>query len=478
MSPKIRPIIIGVSAVCIISVIFYIDFSTERVRISDFPEGSTEFPCLDNDKNVCAWNIDHPNSVPENLFEARMTSLDKLNIIKTVDVDREKIFKIMADVKNYPLILPTNIETIKIIEETNSTITAEETIYELGIRTTLLVKHTFVPYEKHTIEILDGDAKGTKIIANFTEIEDRTKITVDGNLKLDGILHPFTYIALGNINSAMETVISAFVDRALADETEAQKIVNQIYRETLFRLADDEALYHFSSKIENGDMTPDDLRQLIKDSDEFKYNLLPNEMINLNSLSTQSKETVNNLYQELYGRHADPTGLTYWGSMIEIGKMTEDDLRLTIMDSQEYAFNSNILVVDEVSVQNGIPIVLNWSTYNSGGVSPFLQEANSRFGVELGAEDTFNTLVTGYHIYRDHESFHELNFDEICTEDGFCSYEDYLVEADNSYFYQITPITTRGEIAQGCLDHRQVCFGMFEGTQHYPGFTGSTETQP
>ena len=82
MSPKIRPIIIGVSAVCIISVIFYIDFSTERVRISDFPEGSTEFPCLDNDKNVCAWNIDHPNSVPENLFEARMNSLDKLNIIK------------------------------------------------------------------------------------------------------------------------------------------------------------------------------------------------------------------------------------------------------------------------------------------------------------------------------------------------------------------------------------------------------------
>ena len=152
------------------------------------------------------------------------------------------------------------------------------------------------------------------------------------------------------------------------------------------------------------------------------------------------------------------------------------------MDSEEYAFNSSLLVVDEVSVQNGVPIVLSWATYNSGVLSPFLMEANSRYGespIVERAEDAFDTLVTGYHIYRNYEALHKIdNLYEICTENGVCSYEDHSVVEGNSYFYQIAPITHLGEIAQGCLDYKQVCFGMFEGTQHYPGFTGYAETQP
>ena len=163
MSPKIRPIIIGISAVFIISIIFYIDSSTERIKYGDYPEN--QYPCVGNpDSYTCDWNIDHESAVPEDLF-ANRTYSNELTITRIVEVEREKYFKIMADVKNYPVVLPGNIESIKIIEETDSTIIAEEIIFEQGIRTTLLVKHTFVPYEKHTIEILDGDAKGTKIIA-------------------------------------------------------------------------------------------------------------------------------------------------------------------------------------------------------------------------------------------------------------------------------------------------------------------------
>ena len=198
--------------------------------------------------------------------------------------------------------------------------------------------------------------------------------------------------------------------------------------------------------------------------------------------SDEAKKIVDDVYHELFGRFADPNGLQYWGSMIEVGKMTEDDLREAILDSEEYAFNSTLLVVDTVSVQNGVPIVLSWATYNSGFMSPFLVESNSRFGdgqIAERGEDTFNTLVSGYHIYRDNQALERIDdLNEICTEDGFCVYEDHLVEDGNSYFYQITPITSLGEVAQGCLDYRQVCFGIYEGTQHYPGFTGYAETEP
>ena len=480
MSPKIRPIIIGILAVCIISIILYIDFSTERIHYGDYADG--EYPCVtispgethlagqtsDSTRN-CHWNIDHPNAIPENFFKDRKhPPAEKLSMTRIVDVEREKLFKIMADVKNYPEILPKNIISVKIIEETDSSIIAEETIIEQGIRVTLLVKHTFVPYEKHTIEILDGDAKASEIIANFTESDDnKTEIQVETNLKLDGILAPFGFLALGNINSAMDTIISTFADRAIADETESERIVNQIYTEILNRPADETALFHYSPRIQSGEMTLDDLRQLLLDSNEFRFNLLPSEIKLSHELSDETKRIVNNLYTELLGRHADVDGIIHWGSMIEANKMTHDDLRHVIMTSTEYVYTSDLLIVDDVSIQDGIPIVLNWSVYKLDS-SPFLPDQGD--------------LVIGYHIYRDHKSLVEIkNLDQICSEGG-CTYEDHGIVEGNSYLYQIAPITFfRGHqavVGEGCLDMDAVCFGLFTGTKHYPSFTGYAKTQP
>ena len=84
MNPKKRlPIFLGISAVLIISSLLYIDFTTERIYQSD--------PLFETDR---------PNAVPDNLFPSK--SVDKITVTRTIDIDREKIFKIMADVKNYP----------------------------------------------------------------------------------------------------------------------------------------------------------------------------------------------------------------------------------------------------------------------------------------------------------------------------------------------------------------------------------------
>ena len=49
--------------------------------------------------------------------------------------------------------------------------------------------------------------------------------------------------------------------------------------------------------------------------------------------------------------------------------MTENDLRITILRSEEYAYYTDSLVVDDVTVQDGIPIVLSWPLHTS--VDPF-----------------------------------------------------------------------------------------------------------
>ena len=89
--------------------------------------------------------------------------IDKqIKLTKLVDVDKENIFEIMSSPELYPKVLPEIVVEVKIINQTGNVIFAEETISELGLRKKMLVKHELFPFNKHIIEILDGDANGTK----------------------------------------------------------------------------------------------------------------------------------------------------------------------------------------------------------------------------------------------------------------------------------------------------------------------------
>lgn len=61
------------------------------------------------------------------------------------------------------------------------------------------------------IEILDGDAKGSKIIISFTASGSETRITVNAEGHFRGILIPFAYLTRQNYESAMNTIINEFV---------------------------------------------------------------------------------------------------------------------------------------------------------------------------------------------------------------------------------------------------------------------------
>ena len=206
MNSKITGVYLGILGAIIISVLLYIDFSTERIYQDD-PR----------------FFADHPNAVPDHVLSG-IKSIEEISLTRIVEVERETIFKIMADVNNYPYILPKNIISVEILEQDESTIIAEEEIIEQGIRAKLLVKHTFIPYEKQIIEILEGDAKGTKITANFVQLDNSTEITTDVDLELHGILSPFGFLAKGNINSAMNTVILTFSEYAKGNLSDSEKI--------------------------------------------------------------------------------------------------------------------------------------------------------------------------------------------------------------------------------------------------------------
>ena len=206
----------------------------------------------------------------------------ELQITKIVDVNQEEAFLIMADIKNYPNILPRNIISVNIINQTDNNVLAEYEVVEHGIRAKLLVSHTMYPYDKHIVEVMDGDAKGTKLMQDFTTINTEieklpecdqsfdgcTKIDSRVELNLKGLLSPFSYLPKGNLDHASDTVISSFTNYMQLSKNETKKIIDDLYREILLRPADTESFEYWGSLLENGKITKLELRKSILKSEE------------------------------------------------------------------------------------------------------------------------------------------------------------------------------------------------------------------
>ena len=207
----------------------------------------------------------------------------ELEITKFVDLNQEEAFLIMTDVKNYPKILPRNIISANIINQIDNNVLAEYEIIEHGIRAKLLVNHTIYPYDKHVMEVTDGDAKGTKLIQDFrtidlreclvmelraSEFDECTRIDSRVELNLKGLLSPFGYLPKGNLDHATNTVITSFTDYMELSKNETKKIIDDLYREILQRPADTEAFEYWGSLLENEKITKLELRKSILKSEE------------------------------------------------------------------------------------------------------------------------------------------------------------------------------------------------------------------
>ena len=130
-----------------------------------------------------------------------------------VDVEKTKLFDVMADVENYPSIFPENFVSVKILNKTSNSILSLETVKEAGVQITFQVKHTMIPYESHQISILDGEAEGTNIVVWFNDFDvNKTQISAKLDLRLKGIMAPFGIIPDQNIKHAFNTILNGFIE--------------------------------------------------------------------------------------------------------------------------------------------------------------------------------------------------------------------------------------------------------------------------
>ena len=280
--------------------------------------------------------------------------LDEIKTESTFNVDKEIIFDVMANVGNYHSILPENVLSVKIIEEETNLIIAEYILIERGIKVTVLAKHTLTPYNEHVIEILDGDAKGTKIIQTFIEDEGLTKISTDVELKLKGMLKPLYFLPKNNFAHAIGSVNTNFVEYAEMFNSPNMKIIDDIYRDLLLRPVDHESLEYWLPQLKSGLINTDDIRNELLNSKEKKmtdlHYLSTDEKIM--RISDKNKTIIENLYLDLLNRPVDKDGLAYWGLLLENELSTEKGIK-------EQLYNS----LEAVSVRKWIAIDLDTFGY-------------------------------------------------------------------------------------------------------------------
>ena len=279
--------------------------------------------------------------------------LSNIIVTETVDVETEKIFTIMADVENYPHVLPKNVLSVKKLEETNSSLVYEMTVQEKGFETTLLVRHDLFPYDEQILTVIDGDAENTVIHQKFQKQDNSTKLITDIEINLSGILSPFQYIPRTNFNHAMGTVLVSFAEYA-TEKTKNERIVDDLYREILKRPADQEGLDYFTALLEKNEITPELIKLALYASEEYIFSL-PLELKDVDELTDETKNTINEIYEIILKRAPDTEGMQHFGSLLEGDRgVTELYIITELLKSSEFDTLPSETRVDEFVGYNKI----------------------------------------------------------------------------------------------------------------------------
>ena len=248
-----------------------------------------------------------------------------------------QMFDVLTDVKNYPKVLPKNILSVEILETTDNSITVIQELKENIIKTKLTVKHSFIPMEKHTIEILDGDAQGTIITQYFKKMQTGFEIKTDVEFNVKGILSPVTFLPKSSLAHANDTVIKEFARYAKAKVTlsENQFAIDSLYREILLRHADLEGLKFYVKMLEEEKMTINDVKESLMNSEEYQRLIILKEFTGIDTINPETRKAINKLYLEILERPADKQGLEYYSIMFDKEILSLDDIRNELLISEE-----------------------------------------------------------------------------------------------------------------------------------------------
>ena len=107
---------------------------------------------------------------------------------KIINAKRKDVFDIFSNYEQYEKLVPKYFPSIRIRSVRGETAVVEEHLKLGDLELILMSKHVSKPNVLHEVYVIGGKSKGSYIRQEFIEIPEGTKILVDVDLKLMGMM--------------------------------------------------------------------------------------------------------------------------------------------------------------------------------------------------------------------------------------------------------------------------------------------------
>jgi hypothetical protein len=114
--------------------------------------------------------------------------LTAFSLEKIIHAKRKDVFKIFSNYEDYEKLIPQYFPSIRIRSVRGNTAVVEEHLKLGDLELVLMSKHVTTPFVLHDVYVIGGKSKGSYIKQEFVEIPEGTKILIDVDLKLTGLM--------------------------------------------------------------------------------------------------------------------------------------------------------------------------------------------------------------------------------------------------------------------------------------------------
>jgi len=136
--------------------------------------------------------------------------MTKFSFEKIVKADRKKVFDVVANYEEFEHTLPQYFPSIRIRSKRGNTAVVEEHLKFYGKELVMMTKHVTKYPEIHEVFVIGGDAKGSHFYEKYERVPEGTKISVDVDLKLTGILKIAAFFGKEKIARGFSKILDEF----------------------------------------------------------------------------------------------------------------------------------------------------------------------------------------------------------------------------------------------------------------------------
>ncbi len=145
---------------------------------------------------------------------AKPNVLPKINFEKIVHADRNKVFDLVTNFERLEKTLPEHFLSINIKSARDNVVVIEERVKFSGKVFVMMTRHVTKHPELHEVFVIGGDTKGSHIVERYESVPEGTKIIVDADIKLKGVLKLAGFLGKGKIQDGLSGIMDKFAEIA------------------------------------------------------------------------------------------------------------------------------------------------------------------------------------------------------------------------------------------------------------------------